>query len=368
MSSLRFLTGASLLLSLLAPISAHAHSSAHARSAHGHAAHGHAAHAPAVHAQTDSTATLRGHVRLADGVGVDEVLLRLTCDDGTVAESRTLPGGAYSMPRLVPGAYTLEVRRLGFESRTLPVVVTAERTTRVDVTVVPLAVPLPSGVDATTFTGVVGVVGTYEDMMPLDSVSLRPLGEDTTIVSDASGRFVLPRTAGATGVFRVERPGYIPRLVSYTLKSGSTTELAILLDSGAMPKSDAGVWRDVIQRHNWSTPRAVRVARSELLATGAHNLLVALEQSPAVQESHLIFSRGACLFVNGQPRPGFPLDAILTDRVEYVEGYAMRGDLSRTLATRWPANSTCGVPGGELTVRRAIESGQGVQFVVVWLR
>lgn len=342
MSMLRFLAGASLALSFLAPLPARA--------------------------QTDSTATLRGQVQLADGVGVDEVLLRLLCDGEAVAESRTLPGGAYSMPRIVPGAYTLEVRRLGFESRSVPIVVSAERTTRIDVTVVPLSVPLPSGTDAEAFSGVVGVVGTYADMMPLDSVSLRPLGEDTTIFSDARGRFVLPRSAGMTGVLRVERAGYIPRLVSYTLRTGSTAELAVLLDSGAMSRSDVGVWRDVTQRHSWSTPRAVRVARSELLATGAHNLLIALEQSASVQESHLIFSRGACLFVNGQPRPGFPLDAILTDRVEYVEGYAIRGDLSRSLASRWPANSTCGVPGGELTVRRAIESGQGVQYVVVWLR
>lgn len=319
-------------------------------------------------AQADSTVTLRGQVRLAEGTGVDEVLLRLTCDTGSVAESRSLPGGAYTMPRLAPGAYTLEVRRLGFVSRTIPVVLTGDRIMRLDVTLVPLAVPLPSGIDAESFSGVVGVVGTYDNMMPLDGVTIRPLGRDTTISTDANGRFVLPRGAGTTGALRVERAGYIPRLVSYSLKSGATTELAVLLDSGAMPKSDVGVWRDVMQRHNWSTPRAVRVARSELLETGAHNLLVALEQSATVQEANLIFSRGVCLFVNGQPRPGFPLDAILTDRVEYVEGYAVRGDLSRTLPLRWPANSTCGVPGGEITVRRAIESGQGIQFAVVWLR
>jgi hypothetical protein len=156
--------------------------------------------------------------------------------------------------------------------------------------------------------------------------------------------------------------------VSYRVQAGQRVELAVLIDSGPSEPKDRWVWKDLAQRHTWSTPRSVRVARAELLASGAHNLLEALEHSPTVQANGLIFSRGACLFVNGQPRPGFPIDAIVADRVEYVEGYAVRGDLSRSLAQRWPANSECGAPGGDPAIRRAVESGRGVQFVVVWLR
>jgi hypothetical protein len=321
-----------------------------------------------LHAQTPASITLRGQVRTATGVPLDEVLVRLRADTGTVAESRSLSSGQYSMPRLDPGEYTLDVRRIGFESRVLPVRLGEDRTLRVDVVLSPLAVPIAPTRGDEPWTGVLGVVGTFADMEPLDGVRVRVLGRDSSVTSDAAGRFALPLPPGTSGALRLERDGYVPRLVSYRVTEEGPSELAVLLDAGALRRSDAGVWRDVLQRHQWSTPRAVRVSRAELLQTGAHNLLVALEAAPTVQQSNLIFSRNVCLFVNGLPRPGFPLDAILTDRVEYVEGYANRGDLSRTLAVRWPANGVCGVPGGELTVRRAIESGQGIQYVVVWLR
>ncbi len=323
----------------------------------------------AVHAQRDSTATVRGAVRTAEGVPIDEVLLVLSADTARVAEARTLGNGSYSLTRLTPGAYTLTVRRIGYESRTLPVEITTAGVLRFDVTLAQLSVPLDAVSASDTWTGVVGVVGEYATMQPIGGVRLRPLANDgDSVHTDAQGRFVLAVPDGGTGALRAEREGYQPRLVSFRVRTGERAELAVLLDSGRTQRNDAWVWKDLAQRHRWSTPRSVRVARAELLATGARNLLVALEQSPTVQESNLIFTRGACLFVNGQPRPGFPLDAIVADRVEYVEAYALRGDLSRTLAVRWPRGASCGAPGGDLAIRRAIESGLGIQYVVVWLR
>jgi hypothetical protein len=321
------------------------------------------------HAQRDSTATVRGTVRTAEGVPIDEVLLVLSVDTARIAEARTLGNGGFSLPRVLPGHYTLAVRRIGYESRTLPVVVTSAGVTRFDVTLAPLAVPIDAASASERWTGVVGVVGEYTTMQPIGGVRLQPLTSDRdSVQTDAQGRFSIALPEGGTGVLRAERQGYQPRLVSFKVLPGERTELAVLLDSGRTQRNDAWVWKDLAQRHRWSTPRSVRVSRSELLATGAQNLLVALEQSPSVQESNLIFTRGACLYVNGQPRPGFPLDAIVADRVEYVEAYALRGDLSRTLETRWPQGASCGAPGGDLAIRRAIESGLGIQYVVVWLR
>lgn len=112
----------------------------------------------------------------------------------------------------------------------------------------------------------------------------------------------------------------------------------------------------------------MRVPRSELAASDARNLLVALEQTPSLQVRGVIITCAACVFVNGQPPPGYPVDAIRADLVEYVEAFPVRTELSRTLQKRWPPNGVCGAPGGDLAVQRAIESGQGAQYVSVWLR
>jgi hypothetical protein len=319
-------------------------------------------------AQADSLFTMRGVVRTAEGVPIEEALLTLARDTGDVAQVRTLRSGAYTIPKLTAGSYMLSVRRIGYETRRLPVRVGEGRVLTFDVSLAALPITLEAARVEADWTGVIGVVGNYENMEPVDGVRFMPLGSTDTIRSDANGRFVLPVPEGGTGALRVERPGYAPRLVSYRVRPGERVELAVLIDSGPSAPKDTWVWKDLAQRHNWSTPRSVRVARSELLATGAHNLLVALEQSATVQASGMIFSRSACLYVNGQPRPGFPVDALLTERVEYVEGYAVRGDLSRSLQLRWPRNAECGAPGGNPAIRRAIETGQGVQFIAVWLR
>lgn len=319
-------------------------------------------------AQRDSLATVRGLVRTASGIPIDEVLVRLMTDSTTVATSRTLRTGGFSLPRIPMGRYTLDVRRVGYETRQLPIVVERPGALAFDVSIVPLPVPPIAVTGESAWTGVLGVIGDYETMAPLPNVRLRPLTGGDTVRSDGNGVFAYPVAAAGTGALLVEADGYAPRIVSYTVATNERTELAVLLEPTTRARTDTWVWKDLAQRHKWSTPRSVRVSRAELLETGAHNLLVALENAPTVQHSNLIFSRGACLFVNGQPRPGFPVDVILTEKVEYVEAYAMRGDLSRTLQLRWPPNQPCGAPGGDLTVRRAIESGQGIQFLVVWLR
>jgi len=324
--------------------------------------------AAAAQAQEESLVTLRGVVRTAEGVPIDEVLLTLARDTGDVAQVRTLRSGVYTIPKLTSGDYTLSVRRIGYETRRLPVQLGDTRSFVLDVTLVGLPITLDAARVQGEWTGVIGVVGNYANMEPVDRVRFMPLSSTDTIMSDANGRFVLPVPDGGTGALRVERPGYAPRLVSYRVRPGERVELAVLIDSGASASKDTWVWKDLAQRHKWNTPRSVRVARSELLATDATNLLVALEQSATVQQSGMIFSRSACLFVNGQPRPGFPIDALATERVEYVEGYAARGDLSRSLQLRWPRNAECGAPGGNPAIRRAIETGQGVQFIAVWLR
>jgi hypothetical protein len=59
------------------------------------------------------------------------------------------------------------------------------------------------------------------------------------------------------------------------------------------------------------------------------------------------------------------VDAIRAADVEFVEAYPEGSDLTRTLASRWPANAVCGI--GSLA-RRASDRRREAQYVVVWLR
>jgi hypothetical protein len=323
--------------------------------------------ATSVHAQTDSSATVRGTVRTATGAPVADALVLIEQDGATISRARTLDAGTFALPRLVPGNYTLVVKRLGYTSDRQEV--TAGRgITRVVSELTELPRVLASASSEAAVTGVSGVVGDFSRMEPLDGVKIFLVGGDEPVRTDVEGRFVVPTKFPGPGAIRVEREGFAPRLISYSVEEGDRVELSVLLDSGKVSDNSKWVWRDLDLRAKWRTPRTVRVPRSELAASESTNLLVALEQAASVQKSGLILTRAACVFVDGQPRPGFPIDAIRADKVEFVEAYAARTDLSRTLAQRWPPNGICGAPGGDLAARRAIETGQGVQYLAVWLR
>ncbi len=318
-------------------------------------------------AQTDSTATVRGTVKTAAGAPIADALVLIEQDGATVSRARTLDAGTFALPRLLPGSYTLVVKRLGFTSDRQELTV-GRGVTRVASELAELPRQLSSASSEAVVTGVGGVVGDFARMEPLDSVRIFLVGGDDPVRTDADGRFVLPTKFPGPGAIRVERTGFEPRLISYSVNAGERVELSVLLDSGKVSDNSKWIWRDLDSRAKWRTPRTVRVPREELVASQTANLLVALEQAESVQNSGLILTRAACVFVDGQPRPGFPIDAIRADKVEFVEAYAARTDLSRTLTQRWPPNGNCGAPGGDIAARRAIETGQGVQFVAVWLR
>lgn len=317
--------------------------------------------------QAERSATIRGEVRTPDGAPVVDALVQLEQEGADMTSVRTLDNGNFTMPRLASGEYVLIVRRLGFNTERRDLTLTAG-VARISVVLSEKPGHATDGASLGAFVGLSGTVGDFARMEPLKGASISRMGGGEPVTTDADGRFLLPIDQPGVGAIRVERAGFEPRLISYAVHDSSHVQLSVLLDSGSVSRNDAFIWRELDLRSKWSTPRTVRVPRSELATTDSRSLLSALEQSPSVQASGVIFTRAACVFVNGQPRPGFPLDAIRADLVEYVEAFPVRTELSRTLLTRWPSNGVCGAPGGDLAVRRAIESGQGAQFVSVWLR
>lgn len=320
-------------------------------------------------AQEDSTATIRGSVRIESGLPVAEVLVTATRADEECAAGQvlTLSNGGFTLNKLVPGQYTILVRRLGYEPVEATLAV-GEKLTRYDAVITPKPALLTFSQLAAGWTGVVGLVGNAETMEPLADARITAMGSKETVTTDAQGRFAIPISDFGAGALRVERDGYKPQLVSFLVGEGDRDAAVVVLDSGDTPKSWASVWTDLNQRAQWGTPRTVRVGRAELMGTGAGTLIGAMEQAPTVKASGVMVSRLSCVFVDGLPRPGYPLDAIRTDKVEFVEAYPEGTELSRTLVNRWPPGGACGSAGADIITRRAIESGTSARWVVVWTR
>jgi len=324
---------------------------------------------PTASAQRRPAGSLGGIVRTADGLPVSDVLLHLVRDSlGYVARSDD--EGRFLIASLAAGDYTLTAKRIGFDSAVAHGRVTDRRTT-LDVVLNRRPVAFDTVRVRADFSGITGVVGDFSRMLPLGDASVRLLGGDRLVTTDSSGRFALELPRGRGHAVRVERSGFAPYLTSFDLVAGRRIELVVLLDSSTQATKDGWKWDELDQRQRVSRYGSARIARSELRATGESNLQLALQYTAAASDRGLTIPRAPCVFVDGVARPTLTLDAIPVSSVEFVEVYTRAGDVSGTLAARWPAGFRCG-DGGTFTNRSVPSTSRGptnqAQFVVIWMR
>src|SRR5271157_1611514 len=85
-------------------------------------------------AQT-SMGTVTGSVTDASNANVPDVIIRVkNADTGVTVETSTSSGGVYNVPSLVPGSYSVEAEKAGFDQPLVqPVAILASQTSTVDI-------------------------------------------------------------------------------------------------------------------------------------------------------------------------------------------------------------------------------------------
>src|SRR5262249_10678693 len=88
--------------------------------------------------------------------------------------------------------------------------------------------------------------------------------------------------------------------------------------------------------------------------------------SPSFVKRGMTLGPTICLFINGQPKPGWPLDAIDVSRVVAVELYVAgpRGDATGTLAMEWPPAARCSPVATTVTRTRPTDA----KYAAIWLK
>lgn len=306
-----------------------------------------------------------GRVLDAEGAGVGAAVIRATQGPRTLI-AFTEDDGDFRLGGLGGGTWTVAIRRLGYRPLAVELSLPGEGLRR-NFTLETATTTLDPVLVAARWSGVRGVVGDARRVTPLAGASIRLLGSDANTGSDSLGAFALPLPGGRDVVLRVQRAGFVTRLVTAIVPENGYVEIDIPLDTSPRAPRDAWVWRDLDQRLKYATPRAAMIGRDEIAASDAISLGTALALARSTTRLGLVINRRACVFVNGIARPGFPVDAIDAGDVEFVEAYPPGSELTRSLAMRWPPGAACGVPDGTIRASGAGEK-QVVQFVSVWLR
>jgi len=310
--------------------------------------------------QVSVTGVVRDAISSSPLVGAIVTLGRTADERAT----RTDANGAFAFAEVARGAYALSVRRLGYAPAqsnvevpaSQPIVVMMRRVVALDTVRV-------SAADQ----GIYGAVGTSTDLRPL-AASIQVIGTSgSRLRTDSSGHFFAPVKTPGPYLVRATADGFVGQTVSVTVRSKDGVEVALLLDSATGPADHKleMAYGDFNSRMMQRGLASALVPGADLTRFGGEGTLVSsIVSSPSFAAKALRFTSFACLFVDGQPKPGTPMSAYGPREVEMVELYGSKADRTRNLEQRWPRNAPCAATG-----MPPVGAGDdAVRWIVIWLK
>ena len=315
--------------------------------------------APALQAQGRDRLTVYVYDEF-DGAPLPQATIAFVLDDSL--QRRFTDEEGRLIVRVPPqGRIEFEVRRIGYAPTTMAVTLPVPRN-RLEITLTRAAATL-ARVEVTAGPSVSGVVASSISQQPIAGAVVTILGSRARARTDSAGRFALPAEAQPTLTVSVSAKGFAPTLLADRLDAGESRELVILLDTISLVGNRLYQnLDDRDERVRWRGTNAGAVGGRELRGTGARSLADAMRSSASVNAKGLIFDDAACLFVDGDPRPGQTLASFPTEDAQLVEFYGAGDDVRGRLSNRWPRNQPCGTAAPRArNINRAV-------WIVVWTR
>ena len=281
--------------------------------------------------------------------------------------THTDSGGRFVFTGIGAGPFRLSVRQVGF----MPIDTSfsephGDLTFRME----RLATRLSDVVVRGRWQGIHGIVADSQSLTGLSGTAIRVVGVSSNTRTDSLGGFAVDVRQPGTYVVRVERPGYASRVFSVSVLKDSAPELLVsLAESSADDARTQILWREFDSRTRMRGLNSAFVMADELAAIGTETTSEALLRSKSFAIKNLRLQRDICLYVNGEPKPGWTMDAFDASEILAIEVYGRRGELTNNLGVRWPKGVPCGPATGSSPVRLSeSERRLQVQSVVIWLK
>ena len=340
---------------------------------------------PSIAAAQETVATLRGVVRNETGRPIEYAQVVLD-PSGVNRQVRTDRDGRFSFPGATPGQRAIRVTFVGYRPHERTVVVSAG-TVDIEIILERIVQSLP-GVEVTARrTGLYGSVLARDSLLPVRDARIEVLGARTSDTTDAEGSFNFPKLKPGSYIVRVGHTQFESRTVSIVVPADGGTQLDLVVERGMLSR-DAHMeqlYREMDQRLHWRGITSAMISREELKGLPTTGVDASLFAVPQVMKAGFYPARegweGACLFVDGIPRPGMTIGDFPIEQIEAIEMYGPpmnRSDPTGTLGSRWPRGAQCGFAGG---ARPAFSTGRAstspaqlsrsavrIQFVMIWLR
>ncbi len=285
----------------------------------------------------------------------------------TRATTRSDQQGEFQFARLQGGQYRLTVRQIGFveTSRDLDV---STRDASVSISLNPTSQRLDTVRVRAHVTAVYGVVGATAGLRLIPDATVQIIGAQQKATTDTAGRFFVALKKGGSYFVRVRHAGFADQFIPVEVPNDHAVETFVLLDSGTVATGADALWDEFDERLRWEGQHGALVPGEQITRWGG-SASDAIRGSQAFVRKGLQLTSNVCLFVNGVPKPGWPLDAIPPEQIATVELYTATGDETNTLFSRWPPHAQCGISsGGASSPLSPFERKSVIRYAVIWLK
>ncbi|HEX7546980.1 MAG TPA: carboxypeptidase-like regulatory domain-containing protein [Gemmatimonadaceae bacterium] len=297
----------------------------------------------------------------ASAQGTGEIRSRVLDQAGAPvadAQLELLPGsrralteedGGFTFTQLKAGAYTLQVRRIGYQPQSVKIDVGAGATASPRIALVAIPRVLDSirvfeHANGLRYTGAV----LDERSAPIEGAIVMVPGKARELRTDANGRFAVEGFGAGTVIARVRKIGFAPQLHTLQMVNSKTDSIRMkrlaqsLSPVEVMAKSGFGkdtfVYKELDQRMRWKGERSYVVSREEFDRQGTTDLATAIRFSVTGGRYGGTLSHpmpDGCVIINGaRALRDWPLTAFFADEVEAVEVYPPKSDPSGSLEVR----------------------------------
>ncbi len=297
-------------------------------------------------ARAQGTGEIRSRVLDAAGAPIIDVQIEL---NPGLRRTLSEDDGSFVFTQVKPGAYTLQLRRIGYTAQTVSVQVTAGATAAPGITLVAIARELDSirifeKANGLRYTGTV----LDERSAPIEGASVMVAGKARELRTDAEGHFSVEGFAAGTVVARVRKIGFAPQLHtlqmihskidSIRMKPLARTLSTVEIQAKSGFGKDTFVYKDLDTRMRWKSEKSYVVSREEFDQQGTTDLANAIRYSVTGGKYGGTLQHpmpDGCVIINGERAlKDWPLTAFFADEVETVEVYPPKSDVTGTIEAR----------------------------------
>lgn len=336
---------------------------------------------PALLAAQAGTATITGTVRDEVGQPVRDAVVVLDADS-TALRARTDAEGRFTIAGVAVGRRDLQVVRIGYRPHRAGIEVPASGLD-ITVTLERLAIQLDTVSVRVTRTGIHGVVSTRgmsllpHEPRPLRGAIIEILDTRHRTTTDRDGRFSIDAVGEGAWSILVRADRHQSSMTSVYVPPEGGLDVNIVLDStiADWQRREDLEFREISRRLREANNPSAFVSMSELVGPEGMTLKEALRVAPStLSRGLLVMDDVACVYVDGNPRPGLTVADILAEEVQAVEVYGIdaRGRIVAPIRP-WLLGTHCGTgtrmgPFDRTGVRTRLEMDNWARVVVVWLK